>query len=733
MTVTRIMEELKSEKIDTWFDLGLFIDRFRENRKTPNAEFMGFYDDFRESIETGGIGIITYDFGIDGVTMEICKYAKTLRGIFHNVPIHFIGGKFYSEGKHLIEPDYNKYEMKEITSFNTWPLYNDFFITKLHRGSSKYNELIHKYWEEVLSITEKLGTYIEKNRINLLYLVNICSNPGNVALALGITFISEYFGIPVINNSHDFYWEGGNKQVDIKGKNLKPGPRDFFFTNSDVGEFFSIIEMLYPWESRSWLSININKNQSRHIVDINGHNPANVFEINTAVDIKAYQNVTKEATVKAFMQIKDILSRYEKKIIVHYTKDIIDEELITKEIVKPMLLGYEKQEDFDFIHNNIILLQPTRVMFRKRIEIGFDLIKKLFENKEFSSKIQQNPLLRITLLVTGPIAKGQVSYLKKLVRSFSSLLKSLNVEFRDRVYLGFLFSEFDKKTFIEKYKKPLTMLEVYNIASLIMLPSETEGRGLPIIEAAACGIPIFVSRFYPERVYDEVMGRHLEPKKQFKVLEFNKNKISEKLVKKILEWIFFPQKFIHDIKHNQAVVQNRFSMESLKRNMENIIFRLYSQLKPNQFSLQRINHTISEYKKLISYKNKDLQAIVNTKSRYYMPGFGQLTFMLFLKSLIDPSYFRIEEQRFRGMAMKFAMKLVNDSKIDFKNNWNKLHRFFNGIDNIFLCTDGEVEIRHDHSLSYRHRNKKYYPYQSFTFQELTGFLKIVLIYRAVGC
>jgi len=33
--------------------------------------------------------------------------------------------------------------------------------------------------------------------------------PGNVSLALACILVSEYWGIPVINNNHDFYWGRG--------------------------------------------------------------------------------------------------------------------------------------------------------------------------------------------------------------------------------------------------------------------------------------------------------------------------------------------------------------------------------------------------------------------------------------------------------------------------------------------------------------------------------------------
>ena len=71
MTVAKMMEVLNKEKIDTWFDLGLFIDRFKESNPVPSARYRGSYKQFRNQIEEGGVGFITYAYSVDGVTMEI--------------------------------------------------------------------------------------------------------------------------------------------------------------------------------------------------------------------------------------------------------------------------------------------------------------------------------------------------------------------------------------------------------------------------------------------------------------------------------------------------------------------------------------------------------------------------------------------------------------------------------------------------------------------------------------
>jgi len=164
----------------------------------------------------------------------------------------------------MIDSSYKTKQIPEMDGFDNWPLYDDFFRIKMERGSKEYNALISKFWNEVLVIVEKLGSYIEQNNINLLYLVNVNSNPGNVSLSLATVLISEYLGIPVINNSHDFYWESGNREVEIQTKGLERGARDFFYHNSHVGEFFSVIEVLFPWNSRSWMNVNINNIQKTH-------------------------------------------------------------------------------------------------------------------------------------------------------------------------------------------------------------------------------------------------------------------------------------------------------------------------------------------------------------------------------------------------------------------------------------------------------------------------------------
>ena len=113
----------------------------------------------------------------------------------------------------------------------------------------------------------------------------------------------------------------------------------------------------------------------------------------------------------------------------------------------------------------------------------------------------------------------------------------------------------------------------------MLLPSKTEGRGLPIIEATACGTPIFCRRYEPETVYSEVIGEHLEERERLKVLEFKGKRITSGIVKGIIDRVFFPHRYTDEFRHNQRVVYKRYSLDSLNDNIHQILHRLYDQLR----------------------------------------------------------------------------------------------------------------------------------------------------------
>ena len=131
--ITDILKVLNNEKINTWFDLGLFIDKFKE--ENSKSAFKGGTKPFDMHLENGGIAFLTFYFTVDGITVETEKYAKTFKKIYPNIPIHFIAGEIKQESEGLIPKYAFKKVIPEMEAFDAWPLYDDFFRIKMERGS----------------------------------------------------------------------------------------------------------------------------------------------------------------------------------------------------------------------------------------------------------------------------------------------------------------------------------------------------------------------------------------------------------------------------------------------------------------------------------------------------------------------------------------------------------------------------------------------------------------------
>ena len=76
-----------------------------------------------------------------------------------------------------------------------------------------------------------------------------------------------------------------------------------------------------------------------------------------------------------------------------------------------------------------------------------------------------------------------------------------------------------------------------------------------------------------------------------------------------------------------------------------ILEKLHLQLQEPKRWLTSASDAMQRFAARVAVKSPELDALLETRQREYLPGFGRMGFMLMLKSLIDPSYFRIEEQR----------------------------------------------------------------------------------------
>jgi len=716
---TILKSAIESENINSWFEMDLFLDKIRDTRKPITLP--DNFDTFVKSLSKG-IAFITFDYGVDGVTIEIEKYTRIFQNLVKNHAnespnIFYIGDSCNIDLSQ--KEKVNFHELSGSIGFDYWDGYKEFFFTDLSRGGEKYNKLFKKIWDQTVSTSLELGKFIQDNDIRLLVPVNINSNPGNVALAFSIVLISEFMKIPVLNSNHDFYWEDGIPKTKRK-QNQSPGLRDHFFTNAGIGEVFSLIEMLYPWDSPGWFQCTINETQSKTLIEKFGFNPLNVGQIPTFIDTEKYSPKSHKMKKNILKRLQTLFTGSEKKLYSKSILDVIEEFKNPIEFNTPYILGNKSKINIHLDHSNILILQPTRIIRRKRIERTFEFLGTLLKNPQFHKFFITHSQLTITILISGPVATGQGDYYKELVHSFNDFLNNISEKFQNRIFIAFKFG-FEINEYMKRNNiKSIDINELFGTATMVTLPSETEGRGLPIIESSSSGVPLIVNRYKPEQVYSDIIGENLDNSLRLKVFEFPKD--PEIIPDGFLDLFTDHESYVNRKEHNRNVIEKRFSIKVLQKKMENFLHILWSRSQhPNMQDFQNVKEIYKSHNKITKY-NKQFNDLVLCDNRKYIPGYTDLEFMIILKSLIDPSYFRMEEKELRGRVMRFAYKIFNRHEKYEKIDKEKKYSYYNQIEALFEYNEGIDDIVIDHSLSYRHRHNLHYNFRKITEFELKGLI-----------
>ncbi len=395
-----------------------------------------------------------------------------------------------------------------------------------------------------------------------------------MALTLALVLVTEALGIYVINSNHDFYWEGGEQASDKEPGELA-GLRDHFYHNVDNQPFFRLFESLYPWDGQRWLQVNINKRQSRRLVREFAFSKSKVFVLSTAVGDRFFEDYSQEDIKLARLRMAHILSDG-KPVIEPISVEAHRKGLAGwMEDQTPRVLGARSELTLDLTSDGLIyLLQPTRVVARKRVERNFVLIKQLLARPYFRNEFEKNDKRQIVLHITGPTPIEHQEDHEKILRAYANVIASVPAPVSDRIFMALSVGRATHRSFPSKSFQRLGIEDIYRMATVVVFPSEREGRGLPIIEASACGVPIICSRYDPDEVFAEVVGEDLPAESQIDYVLFPKGAFPESFLQEVTQLLLHPELNEDRVRHNQIAVRSRFSFGALKKAFDDLLDRL---------------------------------------------------------------------------------------------------------------------------------------------------------------
>ena len=570
---TKALDCLGRSPVESWEDIHRHLDGLVGITTRPLLDL---------SEDCDSIGFVTFEYGVDGVSLEIAKYASALEGHFERrgrrPTIHCIGGDFTPSVDYVLASRWRRQTLPGANGWKKWKSgkwFDALFHTDLPEGSEHSNAVAAEIWRQAMAHADLLVRYVVDQKIDWIIPVNVNSNPGNPGVALGIVLATELTGVAVVNSNHDFYWESGMPADERERSGEPPGPRDHFFRNHRNQSFFRLLQRLCPWNGPRWMQLVINSHQAETLVNECGFDATRVLELGTFVEDSYFEPSALRRRAECRRQLARILGGGEEESRVRPVEEFRAGVPVWMDDQSPVVCGLEEGLSLDPSSSSAIwLLQPTRVVPRKRIERDWDLIGALFRYPPFRTMFEENEERTLTLHVTGPIPVEHEEDLVRVLDAYRGVLSELPPSLARRVFQVFTAGKVGQTLRPVNGPPHLTVSDLYVLSDLALLPSQTEGRGLPILESAAAGVPLVCSRYEPHGVFGKVVGESLEPEKQILYSLFPEGRFETGLLQEITDLLFLPEWAGERRRHNRRAVAARYSMRDLTFTFETALTRL---------------------------------------------------------------------------------------------------------------------------------------------------------------
>jgi len=424
------------------------------------------------------VGFISTRFGgTDGVSLETAKWADVFEGAGFAC--------FYFAGE-LDRPPDASFLVEEAHFKNP-------AIKQIHLSCFgtrvRHRNVTQSIYELKRKLKDRLYEFINRFEIDLLVPENALTIPLNIPLGIAITEVISETGMPTIAHHHDFFWE-----------------RQHFMTNAA----WEYLNMAFPPHLPTIKHVVINSSAD------------NQLSLRTGISATIIPNVMDfehPPPIAGDFHSCGLSSKNEPPAVDDYASDV------------RQALGVADDE--------VLILQPTRVVKRKGIEHAIELVRRLGVQGK--------------LIISH--ASGDEGYdYERRVREYSKLMKV------DTYFVSNIINE--QRGLTKNGRKIYTLEDVYPHADLVTYPSTFEGFGNAFLEAIYFCRPIVVNTY-------SIYTMDIKPK-GFKVIEID-GFVSDEAVRQTRKVLTDSKYRLNMVKHNYETAQKYFSYSVLRKKLKNLI------------------------------------------------------------------------------------------------------------------------------------------------------------------
>jgi glycosyltransferase involved in cell wall biosynthesis len=424
------------------------------------------------------VGFVSTRFaGTDGVSLETAKWADVFEGVGFSC--------FYFAGE-LDRPPETSFLVEEAHFQHPQirDIYRNCFGVRVRERS-----VTQKLYDLKRELKDRLYDFIKSFEIDLLVPENALTIPLNIPLGIALTEVISETGIPTIAHHHDFFWE-----------------RQHFMTNAA----WEYLNMAFPPHLPTIKHVVINSSAD------------NQLSLRTGISSTIIPNVMdfeNPPPIAGDFQSCGLGSEERAPAMDNYGSDV------------RQALGVADDE--------LLILQPTRVVKRKGIEHAIELIHRLG--------------VKAKLIISH--ASGDEGYdYERRVREYSKLMKV------DTYFVSNIINE--QRGLTKNGRKIYTLEDVYPHADLVTYPSTFEGFGNAFLEAVYFCRPIVVNTY-------SIYTMDIKPK-GFSVIEID-GYVSDAAARQARKVLSEPEHRHQMVKHNYATAQKYFSYSVLRKKLKNLI------------------------------------------------------------------------------------------------------------------------------------------------------------------